>query len=89
MRMKQIILVLCLLVSGVGMVSAQDVLPQDATDVQVQEPAAADAPEQLWDAANTAYINGDFRAAATAYEQLLAQGFVSVKLYYNLSLIHI
>ena len=83
--MKQIILVLCLLVSGVGMVSAQDVLPQETADVQAQEPAAADAPEQLWDAANTAYINGDFRAAAAAYEQLLAQGFVSVKLYYNLA----
>ena len=78
--MKQIILVLCLLVSGVGMVSAQE-----TADVQTQEPAAADAPEQLWDAANTAYINGDFRAAAAAYEQLLAQGFVSVKLYYNLA----
>lgn len=85
MRMKQIILVLCLLVSGVGMVSAQDVLPQETADVQTQEPAAADSPEQLWDVANTAYINGDFRAAAAAYEQLLAQGFVSVKLYYNLA----
>lgn len=83
--MKQIILVLCLLVSGVGMVSAQDVLPQETADVQTQESAAADSPEQLWDVANTAYINGDFRAAAAAYEQLLAQGFVSVKLYYNLA----
>ena len=57
--MKQIILVLCLLVSGVGMVLAQDAPPQETADVQAQEPAAADAPEQLWDAANTAYINGD------------------------------
>ena len=40
MRMKQIILVLCLLVSGVGMVSAQDVLPQETADVQTQESAA-------------------------------------------------
>ena len=45
--MKQIILVLCLLVSGVGMVSAQDVLPQETADVQTQESAAADSPEIL------------------------------------------
>lgn len=38
----------------------------------------------LWDAANTAYINGDYAAAISAYEQILASGEHSAKLYYNL-----
>lgn len=40
--------------------------------------------EQLWNKANTAYINGDFHAAADAYEELLSRGVSSMKLYYNL-----
>lgn len=43
------------------------------------------SPDQLWDKANTAYINGDYHAAAEFYEQILAQGLTSVKLYYNLA----
>jgi len=50
-----------------------------------EEAPAASSCDALWDRANTAYINGDFRAAAEAYEKLLADGFVSVKLYYNLA----
>ena len=51
-----------------------------------EEPAAeAASPEQLWDRANTAYVNGDFHAAAEIYERILAQGLSSVKLYYNLA----
>lgn len=42
---------------------------------------AADAP---WQQANTAYINGDYRGAAELYEQLVAQGYVSDRLFYNL-----
>lgn len=56
------------------------------------QPAAATAQspvrltdDQLWDRANTAYINGDFRTAAETYEQILSHGFSSVKLYYNLA----
>ena len=52
------------------------------------EPDAVEAsPEQLWDRANTAYVNGDYHAAAEIYEGILAQGLSSVKL--SLSLIHI
>lgn len=40
--------------------------------------------EQLWNKANTAYINGDFHAAADTYEELLSRGVSSMKLYYNL-----
>ena len=39
---------------------------------------------QLWHTANTAYINGDFHAAADTYEELLSRGVSSMKLYYNL-----
>lgn len=53
-----------------------------ATDTQV---ASEFTPEQLWDQANTAYINGHFHAAVDVYEQILADGLTSVKLYYNLA----
>lgn len=59
-----------------------------AADASTEVPAAetdAAAPALLWDRANTAYINGDYRAAAETYEELLAQGLVSVKLCYNLA----
>lgn len=49
------------------------------------ETAALSSGDVLWDRANTAYINGDFRTAADTYEELLAEGRVSVKLYYNLA----
>lgn len=41
--------------------------------------------EQLWDMANTAYINGNFHSAAEVYEEILSRGVSSVKLYYNLA----
>jgi Putative Zn-dependent protease, contains TPR repeats len=47
----------------------------------MEQPSA----EQLWDAANTAYINGDFHVAAETYERILSSGVSSVKLYYNLA----
>lgn len=65
----------------------------DTVVVGVAEPAAeTDAmvgggeatPDQLWDRANTAYINGDYHAATEIYESLLDQGLSSMKLYYNL-----
>ena len=44
-----------------------------------------EAVEQVWDAANTAYINADYHRAIEAYGQLLLRGFASDKLYYNLA----
>ncbi|GHV00471.1 hypothetical protein FACS1894159_06270 [Bacteroidia bacterium] len=38
----------------------------------------------LWDRANTAYVNGDYRAAIERYDSILGSGQASVKLYYNL-----
>lgn len=64
-----------------------DSLAQPPVAVEPQPLAtAADIPaEQLWDQANTAYINADYRAAIAIYEQILDRGFSSVKLYYNLA----
>jgi len=43
------------------------------------------AVEQVWDTANTAYINSDYHRAIEAYRQLLLRGYASDKLYYNLA----
>ncbi|MCM1300197.1 MAG: tetratricopeptide repeat protein [Alistipes senegalensis] len=58
--------------------------PQPAADGQ---PVALDkeTPARLWDAANTAYIDGDYHAATKSYEQLVARGYGSSKLFYNLA----
>ena len=45
----------------------------------------ASTPEALWDAANTAYINGRYDAAIEGYQQILSRGLYSAKLYYNLA----
>lgn len=62
---------------------ADSLAPQPAAAADV--PAAALPPAQLWDKANTAYINGDFRTAIQTYERILAGGLGSAKLYYNLA----
>lgn len=55
-----------------------------AADETVQESAEMTA-DALWDAANTYYVNGDYRAAIAGYESILARGEHSAKLYYNLA----
>lgn len=40
--------------------------------------------DAMWDAANTGYVNGDYRAAVEGYEAILGRGEHSAKLYYNL-----
>lgn len=63
--------------------------PVTARDGAVAEASAgaaeAASPETLWDAANTAYINGRYAEAAAGYERILAEGLYSAKLYYNLA----
>lgn len=77
-----------LLLSGAGRVQAQepaDSLAQPvAADTAVQ-PVAEPANDQLWDSANTAYINADYHAAIDAYNRILERGVASAKLYYNLA----
>lgn len=64
--------------SAAGAVSAAP----EATDASATP--ADPTPDQLWDLANTAYVNGDYHAAAEYYEAIRALGLNSVKLYYNL-----
>ncbi len=77
-----------LLMAGAGRVQAQepaDSLAQPvAADTAVQ-PVAEPANDQLWDSANTAYINADYHAAIDAYNRILERGVASAKLYYNLA----
>lgn len=64
-------------------VSAQS----DTTAVEspVAEAAAPQDEAARWDAANTAYINGDYATAIDHYEAILATHRHSAKLYYNLA----
>lgn len=90
--MKRLILTLVLLF-GVASLPAQE--PADslaAAEQPVQAPDSvgespvveAFTPDQLWDRANTAYINGDYHAAIATYGELLDRGYSSAKLYFNL-----
>lgn len=49
------------------------------------QPAAEMTSDAMWDAANTSYVNGDYRAAVEGYEAILGRGEHSAKLYYNLA----
>ncbi len=51
----------------------------------VETELEAPTPEVLWDKANTAYINNDYATAIATYEQIVAGGDHSAKLYYNLA----
>lgn len=66
---------------------AGDAVPTAVDSVRASGPAQDAEPSaaQLWDRANTAYVNGDFRGAVAGYERILDRGLVSVKLYYNLA----
>ena len=46
-----------------------------------ERPGRAD---ELWNMANTAYSNGNFRAAIQMYDSIVTLGMVSPKLYYNM-----
>lgn len=51
---------------------------------ETSEPVGEATPDALWDRANTAYLNGDYHAATSIYEEILSRGLSSMKLYYNL-----
>ena len=61
-------------------VAATEVSPAPEADA----PASEATPDELWDRANTAYINGDYHLATEIYGEILDRGLSSVKLYYNL-----
>lgn len=64
--------------------AADTVAAEEADAAQRDAANAAATPDQLWDRANTAYINGDYHAATEVYKEILARGLSSMKLYYNL-----
>ena len=74
-----------ILTFGILCARAQENADSAAQPAPVVQSAAEASPEQLWDRANTAYINGDFHTATEVYEQILSRGLTSVKLYYNLA----
>jgi len=82
--MKRLIIFL-ILTFGIFCARAQEGADSAAQPAPAVQPAAEASPEQLWDRANTAYINGDFHTATEVYEQILSRGLTSVKLYYNLA----
>lgn len=46
--------------------------------------SAASVVDSLWNAANTLYVNGDYKGAAAIYEDIEEQGLVSDELFYNM-----
>lgn len=98
--MKRLLLFLMIVVWGVGearsqeaadsvgrpaVAGAADTVATEAREADAAQPAEGEAtPDQLWDRANTAYINEDYHAATEIYKEILARGVSSMKLYYNL-----
>lgn len=80
------ILLLVLLAGALpAMLRAQEIPADSTASAPTQEEASLPLPDdKLWDKANTAYVNGDYRAAAERYAELLDRGLSSAKLYYNL-----
>lgn len=87
MKYRLLTLILLLCTSLLRAQEPADSLGQQTlgTERPAADPTVAQTPEALWDLANTAYINGDYRTAVETYERILDQGFTSVKLYYNLA----
>lgn len=57
----------------------------DSVAAEAGETPAGDATDdELWDRANTAYLNGDYHEATEIYGEILDRGLSSMKLYYNL-----
>ena len=93
--MKRLFLIL-LLAWGAGEVLAQGADPEMTADTAEEAdsvayptdgtpvPVGKATPDALWDRANTAYLNGDYHAATSIYEEILSRGLSSMKLYYNL-----
>ncbi len=82
--MKRLIIALFFTFVSLCAVSAQehaDSLDKAGEKQPVEESLSWD---KMWDMANTAYINGNYKSAIHLYEDILSSGKASVKLYYNL-----
>ncbi|MBR5850709.1 MAG: competence protein [Alistipes sp.] len=74
-------LVFTLLLSAFSVSAQTDTTAVDSVVTELEAPT----PEVLWDRANTAYINDHFAEAIATYETLVAEGYHSPQLYYNLA----
>lgn len=92
--MKRYLILSLLLAAGLWTLAAQEAPATQPVAQEESVPAAAPeagepatgepTAQQLWDSANTAYVEGDFARAAACYEELLSRGRSSARLYYNL-----
>ncbi len=73
--------ILALLLAGFVSAQSADSL---ATAATIAEVPASQSVDSRWDAANTAYVNGDYHRAEQLYTALLNEGMSSARLYYNL-----
>lgn len=82
--MKRLIIALVFTIVSLCAVSAQEHADSTATAKKVQDVEETVSSDKMWDMANTAYINGNYKSAIHLYEDILSGGQASVKLYYNL-----
>lgn len=94
MQMKKIILSMMLaLALATGVATAQTAegvaeqaiaeQPQGTTEPIAVEPVLSSSVEQLWDEGNRYYIDARYDSALKCYEQIVANGYTSPKLWYN------
>ena len=81
--MKHKILMLFAALSMTLVAVAQEAQTEQA-QADVAEVAATVNNEQVWDQANTAYINANYPRAVELYHSIEEQGLASAKLYYNM-----
>lgn len=65
--------------------AAQALEIAEQSGLQPQTAVTTTKPEEMWEQANNAYMNGDFTTAAALYEEIMSEGLSSAKLYYNLA----
>lgn len=78
--MKRTILILFIALVSTFAAVAQS----DSTAVASEPTVAVVDNEQVWDEANTAYVNANFQRAVELYHSIESQGLASAKLYYNM-----
>ncbi len=64
---------------------AEVVMPDSVVVTQSAVDWAQLSDDELWDMANTHYVNGNFQEAEQCYKAILGRGKHSAKLYYNLA----
>ena len=65
--------------------SEQPATSTESATIATTAAAPATSADELWNAANQAYTEGDFEKAIAGYEQILSQNLHSAALYYNLA----